>query len=109
MDGPIEAWECIGCGRIEAPRNCIGVCQDRKVALVDARAYAALQRRLDAERARSGRLLALVQRLAWSRPRAGAWERSYVALQQQARSLANEMHQAERAEEAPASVLRLEP
>ena len=29
-----EAWRCIGCGRIEAQRPCIGVCEDRKVRLV---------------------------------------------------------------------------
>ena len=32
----VEAWRCIGCGRIEAPQPCIGVCEDRKVRLVDA-------------------------------------------------------------------------
>jgi hypothetical protein len=30
----VEVWQCIGCGRIEAPQPCIGVCQDRKVTLV---------------------------------------------------------------------------
>ena len=69
MNGRIEAWQCIGCGRIEAPQNCIGVCQDRKVELVDARSFDELQRQLDAERVKSGRLLALMQRLAWSKPR----------------------------------------
>jgi len=27
----VEAWQCIGCGRVELPQPCIGVCQDRKV------------------------------------------------------------------------------
>jgi hypothetical protein len=37
--GIIEAWQCIGCGRIEAPHPCIGGCQDRKVRFVDASFY----------------------------------------------------------------------
>lgn len=32
--GYVQAWQCIGCGRIEAPQPCIGVCRDRKVLLV---------------------------------------------------------------------------
>ncbi|MGB0133143.1 MAG: hypothetical protein WBP53_04785, partial [Dokdonella sp.] len=34
MGEPVPVWQCIGCGRIEAPRTCIGVCQDRKVFMV---------------------------------------------------------------------------
>jgi hypothetical protein len=109
MDRRIEAWECIGCGRIEAPQNCIGVCQDRKVELVHASSYDELQRRLEAEQARSGRLLVLVRQLAWSRPRAGAWERSYFALQEQARALLQQLRsQAQEAERPAPPVTRLE-
>jgi hypothetical protein len=35
----VEARQCVGCGRLEAPQPCIGVCQDRKVRLVDASSY----------------------------------------------------------------------
>jgi hypothetical protein len=108
MDRRIEAWECIGCGRIEAPQNCIGVCQDRKVQLIDARAFDALSHQLEEERAQSARLLTLVQRLAWSRPRSDAWERSYVALQAQARALLQELQAAEQARKTPAPVVRLD-
>jgi hypothetical protein len=108
MNGRIEAWQCIGCGRIEAPQNCIGVCQDRKVELVDARSFDELQRRLNAEQVKSGRLLALVQRLAWSKPRADAWERSYLALQEQARALVEEIRKDVQKTEAPARVVRLD-
>lgn len=109
MDDRIEAWECIGCGRIEAPQNCIGICQDRKVELVHASDYDELQRRLDAERARTSRLLALVQQLAWSRPRAGAWERSYLALQEQARALLLQLREeAAEAERPVPPAMRLE-
>jgi hypothetical protein len=31
MKDYVKAWQCIGCGKIEAPQACIGVCQDRKV------------------------------------------------------------------------------
>jgi len=36
MTDYVKAWQCIGCGRIEAPQPCIGVCQDRKVQFVYA-------------------------------------------------------------------------
>jgi hypothetical protein len=108
MEGRIEAWQCIGCGRIEAPQNCIGVCQDRKVELVDARSFDELQRRLDAEHVRSGRLLALVQQLAWSKPRPDAWERSYRALQAQARALVEEIRKQTQQAEPVARVVRLD-
>ena len=46
----LQAWQCIGCGRIEAPQPCVGICQDRKVLLVDANEHeAALARTLRAE------------------------------------------------------------
>ena len=35
----IVGWQCIGCGRVDAPQPCIGVCQDRKVELVAAGDY----------------------------------------------------------------------
>lgn len=76
----IKAWQCIGCGKLEAPQPCIGVCQDRLVELVDAATHEAAQ-----ERIRS--LETLLGRLALATPREGEWERSYRALQQQARAL----------------------
>ena len=26
----IVAWQCIGCGRLEGPQPCVGVCQDAR-------------------------------------------------------------------------------
>ena len=85
MTDYLKAWQCIGCGKIEAPQTCIGICQDRKVEFVyafeheEALAQArAAQRRVDA-------LAALLRRLAWTTPRPGEWERSYRALQREAR------------------------
>ena len=34
MGDYVQAWQCIGCGRIEAPQTCIGVCRDRRITLV---------------------------------------------------------------------------
>lgn len=74
----IKAWQCIGCGKIEAPQTCIGVCQDRRIELVYADEYGAAQARIN-------ELEALIRQLALTTPRAGEWERSYRALQTRAR------------------------
>jgi hypothetical protein len=87
MTEPISAWQCIGCGRIEAPQTCIGVCQDRRVEFVYASDLAEAEAALEATRSELDRLHALVHRLAFSRPRDGEWERSYRALQAQARDV----------------------
>jgi hypothetical protein len=83
----ISAWQCIGCGRLEAPQTCISVCQDRRVELVHAGQYAELRAELDATRRERDALRGLVRTLATIRPRDGEWERSYRALQDQARLL----------------------
>lgn len=73
MAQTIKAWQCIGCGRVEADGRCVGICEDRPVRLVSAADYEALA--------------AFVLRLASSTPREGQWERSYRALQQEAKEL----------------------
>ncbi len=80
----VEAWRCIGCGRIEAPQPCVGVCEDRKVRLVDAADHEAALMLLREADERAATLEGLVRRLAQTRPRAGAWEQSYKALQDEA-------------------------
>lgn len=76
----IEGWRCIGCGKVDAPRPCIGVCQDRRIELVDARDYAeALLRIEELEEA-----LALIARVD---PKPDAMQRSWDALQQRARGV----------------------
>jgi len=82
MTGHIKAWQCIGCGKIEAPQNCIGVCEDRRVEFVYASEH---EDALAHARRQTESLMALVRRLARTTPRDGEWERSYRALQQQAR------------------------
>ncbi|HEY9396060.1 MAG TPA: hypothetical protein VIQ28_00370 [Burkholderiales bacterium] len=74
----VTAWQCIGCGKIEAPQTCIGVCRDIKVEFVYAAEHAEVV-------ARMKKLEGLAQRLAWATPRDGEWERSYRTLQEEAR------------------------
>jgi len=83
----ITAWKCIGCGKIEAPQPCIGICQDRKVELVDGAAYDQLLTRLEQTQRTCEALAAVVRMLAQSTPCAGRWEQSYRHLQQQARQI----------------------
>ena len=87
MTDLIEAWQCVGCGRIEAPQTCIGVCRDRRIHLVDAGAHEAALAALQTATAQAQRFEALVRQLALTTPRDDAWERTYRALQLQARTL----------------------
>ena len=87
MNEHIKAWQCIGRGRIEAPQNCIGICQDRKVEFVYAFDYEDALAQLELSRGQVSALSALVRRLASTKPREHEWEHSYRALQEQARAL----------------------
>jgi hypothetical protein len=87
MSEYLEAWQCIGCGRLEAAQNCIGICEDRKVALVHASEHELVLAELASTRERLDALSDFARRLAWTTPRAGEWEHSYRALQQEARRL----------------------
>ncbi|MDE2294168.1 MAG: hypothetical protein KGL36_01775 [Gammaproteobacteria bacterium] len=75
-----KGWQCIGCGKIDVDRPCLGICQDRPVRVVLAEDYEEL-----AERNR--RLESVVRRLVWSKPRPGNWEQSFKALQAEAVAL----------------------
>jgi hypothetical protein len=83
--GRIPAWQCIGCGKIDGPQTCIGVCEDRKVEFVYASDYDEALARAALIRRRAEALEAIVRRLASTTPRDGEWERSYRAMQEQAR------------------------
>ena len=80
-----DVWRCIGCGRIEAPQPCIGVCEDRKVRMVEFADYAAVVSRLDDLTDTVAALEAVLRRITLTKPRDGEWERSYRALQVEAR------------------------
>jgi hypothetical protein len=80
-----DAWECVGCGRIEAPHPCIGVCEDRKVRFVYAAEHEDALARLSEAKQEAAALESVVRRLAQTRPREGEWERCYKTLQVEAR------------------------
>jgi hypothetical protein len=50
MSDYVKAWQCIGCGKIEAPQTCVGVCQNRKVEFVYAFEHEAALARLEVAR-----------------------------------------------------------
>lgn len=81
-----DAWRCIGCGKIEAPQPCIGVCRDVKVQFVSSVEYDALAAEAEA-------LRAVVRQIATITPRAGECKRSYLALQARARALLGKLPQ----------------
>ncbi len=83
----IKAWRCIGCGRLEADANCVGICQDRMVELVGAWDYAEVVIALEQANERVAALEEFARRLARITPREGAWKDTYVALQRQAQQL----------------------
>jgi hypothetical protein len=61
MSNRVKAWPCIGCGKIEAPQTCIGVCHDRKVEFADALAQlTGVLIRIDA-------LETIAHQLAWTK------------------------------------------
>lgn len=83
----IQAWRCIGCGRIEAQANCVGICEDRMVDLVGAWDYAEVVATLEQVNDRLAAFEGFVRRLAHITPREGAWKDSYVEMQRQAQKL----------------------
>ncbi|HEX2830521.1 MAG TPA: hypothetical protein VHP37_29560 [Burkholderiales bacterium] len=76
--GRVTVWQCIGCGKIEAPQPCIGVCRDQRTEMIHAADY-------DALCAQAETLAAIVRQIATITPRDGEWETSYRALQLRAR------------------------
>lgn len=86
----IQAWQCIGCGKLEAPQDCIGVCEDRKVEVVDAAYLEQAQNQLKQLRRDKAALRELVRQLAHTMPHDDQWEQSYRYLQSAARRLLTE-------------------
>lgn len=83
----VKAWQCIGCGKIEAPQTCVGICQDRRVEFVYAFEHDEALAELERERRRAKAFGALVRQLASTTPHEEGWERSYRAMQAQARRI----------------------
>lgn len=76
----IEGWRCIGCGRVEAPQPCVGVCQDKRVELVLAEDYAEMAWRVE-------QLQEALSLIAHTTPKPDQLEASWLALQARARTL----------------------
>jgi hypothetical protein len=83
----IQAWQCIGCGKIEAPQPCIGVCRDRKVLMVGKDDYERILVEKDVLRAQLLKAHGMLQRFGLAKPHEGQWERSWGALQAQLREV----------------------
>jgi hypothetical protein len=80
----IKVWQCVGCGRIDDPQPCIGVCRDQKVEYVRAAEHDA---EVAALHAQAVAMHELALSIANTTPRGGEWERGYRALQERARTL----------------------
>ena len=89
QDSPeyIPVWQCVGCGRIEAPQTCIGVCRDKKVFVIGKGEHqqaleqlAELRRQLAAARSQ-------LQRFALCTPKQDQAGQAFAALQMQVRVL----------------------
>jgi len=91
MSEQFTAWQCIGCGRIEAPETCIGICQDRKVELVYASQHKMALEQLTKATLERERLVALLRRLAFTTPRNDDWKGAFRKFQEEARSCLAEM------------------
>lgn len=87
MNEYIPAWQCVGCGRIEAPQTCIGVCRDKKVFLVGKDDHDAALAEILRLHAQLDTAASMLLRFERATPREGEWERSYRALQAQVREV----------------------
>lgn len=99
MTATLQAWQCIGCGKLEAPQNCIGVCQDRRVELVYASEYEAVAAELARACAERDALAALARRVAALEAADAAM---LVALRDEARAVLARPQQAVPSEAPPA-------
>ncbi len=71
----IKVWQCVGCGRIDDPQPCVGICRDVKMEYVLA---------ADHDRAIEA-LVKVARAIAQTTPREGECVRHWRALQSQAR------------------------
>ena len=78
----IKVWQCVGCGRIDDPQPCVGICRDEKREYIPAADHDAA---MAEARSELEVLRHIALELATITPRAGQWERSYRALAQRAR------------------------
>ncbi len=82
----IEGWRCIGCGKVEAPRPCIGICQDRRASFVELDNFVAALERAEASEARAAALANIVRLVATTRAKPGGEETTLTALRNRAQA-----------------------
>lgn len=87
----VTVWECTGCGKIEGPQPCIGVCQDRRAEFVYAADYDGKLKELTELRRQMDILTVLVRQIACTTPRGAGCERTYRVMQSRARRILREM------------------
>ena len=90
----IQAWQCIGCGKIEAPQPCIGVCRDRKVLFIGKGEHEAALAEIARLRAQLQSAASCLQRFGLAAPRPGQWETAYAVLRDEARALVTDLNAA---------------
>jgi hypothetical protein len=81
----MQAWQCIGCGKIDAPQACVGICRDHKVLLVYASEYEEVRKQLEVAQRDVALLAAQMRQIVNTTPKQQEWERNYHALQELAR------------------------
>ena len=101
MTDTVTVWQCIGCGKIEAPQTCIGICEDRKVELVHAWDHADALIALEESNEQRERLAAFVRRVACTSPKQGDSEATLRAFREQARALLADTRGASAARRTP--------
>ena len=82
MTDYMTAWQCLGCGMIEAPQTCVGACEYRKAELVYAFEQEQGACRTAAASHRADVLQLTARQLARATLQEGEWEPSYRALQE---------------------------
>ncbi len=80
----IDGWRCIGCGRVEASRPCLGICQDRRARLVELSALVEAIDEAQALEARLAKLMDFVRSVATTRAKPGAEDKTLSALRARA-------------------------
>lgn len=81
----VTTWWCAGCGAIDAPQPCLGICIWRPAEWVNRTAYEPERSRAAAERDAERILVRLLRRAAFVTPRDDQWERNWRALHADAR------------------------
>lgn len=89
----IQAWQCIGCGRIEAPQTCIGVCRDKKIFVVGKDQHERALAQIARLQNQLGEVRRQLLRFAQCTPNEGRFESTFLALQEQVRHLVEQLPQ----------------